>query len=93
LSEASLKKACLVSTCFVNSKLGDADFRSADLTGSDFSGAELIEAKFQGVDLRKVKNISPQELELSTIDSKTQVPGYIQVIWTSEDTYECRQRV
>ena len=77
----------------MNSKLGDADFRSSDLTDSDFSGAELIEAKFQGVDLRKVKNISPQELELSTIDSNTQIPDYIEVIWTSEDTYECRQKV
>jgi hypothetical protein len=30
---------------------------------------------------------------LSTIDSKTQIPDYIEVIWTSEDTYECRKKV
>ena len=73
-----------------NAKLGDADFGAADLTDADFSGAELIEAKFRRVDLRKVKNISPEELELAFIDSETQIPDYIEVKWTSEDTYECR---
>ena len=70
--------------------LSYADFGGADLTDADFSGAELIEAKFRRVDLRKVKNISPEELELAFIDRKTQVPDYIEVKWASEDTYECR---
>jgi uncharacterized protein YjbI with pentapeptide repeats len=90
LSEVNFKHACLKSACFVNAKLSDADFGAADLTDADFSGAELIEAKFRRVDLRKVNNISPEELELAIIDSKTQVPDYIEVKWTSEDTYECR---
>jgi uncharacterized protein YjbI with pentapeptide repeats len=90
LSEASFKHARLKSTCFVNAKLGDADFRGAHIIDCDFSGAELIETKFQGVDLSSVKNISAEELESSVIDSKTKIPDYIEINWTSEDTYDCK---
>ncbi|MBT4105240.1 MAG: hypothetical protein HOE81_10390, partial [Nitrospina sp.] len=43
-------------------------------------------------DLRQAKNISSEELALAFIDSKTQIPDYIEVNWTSEDTYECRMK-
>ena len=52
--------------------------------------AQLIEAKFQGVDLSSVRNISAEELQSAFIDSETVVPDYIYVKWTSEDTYECK---
>ena len=74
----------------MNTKLGDADFRGAHIIDCDFSGAELIETKFHGVDLSSVKNISAEELQSSVIDSETKVPDYIEVKWTSEDTYECK---
>ena len=62
---------------------------SARFIDCDFSGAELIEAKFNGVDLSSVKNISAQELQSAFLDSETKVPDYIKVHWKSEDTYEC----
>ena len=74
----------------MNSKLGDADFRGASFIDCDFLGAELIETKFQGVDLSSVINISAEELQSAYIDSKTVIPDYINVKWTSEDTYECK---
>ena len=64
-------------------------FDDCSFVDCDFSGAELIEAKFNGVDLSSVKNISAKELQSAFLDSETKVPDYIKVHWKSEDTYEC----
>jgi len=90
MCEVNFKHSILDTVCFVNAKLSDADFRGARFVDCDFLGAELIEAKFQGVDLSSVINISAEELQTAYIDSNTVIPDYINVEWTSEDTYVCK---
>jgi uncharacterized protein YjbI with pentapeptide repeats len=73
-------------------KLCEANLRQSILTGANFEGTSLLDTKITGVDLSKVINLSPEEVTLAIIDEKTKLPEYLEIIWTSEETHECKAR-
>ena len=92
LSEANLKGANLSGASLKGAQLSAADLRWTHLAGADFEGAELLETKLKGTDLSGSLNIDPEELATAILDEKTKIPDYLEVIWTSEDTFECKAK-
>ena len=92
LNEACLRGSNLQGANFKGAKLSAADLKKTNLSGANFEGAYLMETKFKGTDLRQVLNLSPDEIATAFIDEKTRIPDYLEVTWTSEDTFDCKLR-
>jgi hypothetical protein len=39
-----------------------------------------------------VVNLSPKEVTMAIIDEKTRVPDNLEIHWTSDETFECKER-
>ena len=92
LIEADLRGANLSGADLSGAKLSEANLRKTNLTGTNFKGVSLLETKLTGVDLRPALNLSAEEVTLAIIDSKTQIPDYLEIIWISDETFECKAR-
>jgi len=63
------------------------------LAGANFKDTSLSETKLTGVDLSQVLNLSPEEITLAIIDKKTKVPDYLEIVWISDETHDCKARL
>jgi hypothetical protein len=76
---ADLNQAFLSGAYLTGAQLGFANFRGAhlelaDLKGANLLGASLNGANLSGADLRNAKNVTQQQIDSATGDTKTQLP-------------------
>lgn len=96
LSGADLSDAYLIRADLSGANLAGADLSRAVASEADFSGANLAETGFAGAylcgtDLRGAVGLTCEQLELARIDKDTRLPDHIQIVWLSDDTYECSE--
>jgi pentapeptide repeat protein len=89
---ANLKRAILIDT-----NLSKTNFTMANMSGVHFfdaniEGTHFSEANFMGVDLRGAKNVTCDQIRSAKIDKKTQLPGYLEITWTSDTEYQIKER-
>ena len=102
LRNADLSKADLSYSYLMQADLTEANLSGADLTssvisegilkGANLEDAELDEAFLNGTDLSGALNLTPDQLESAYIDRDTKVPEYIEINWTSETGFTCKER-
>ncbi len=96
LEEADLSYSYLLRADLRGANLRKADLTSAVLSEADLNGADLTDAEFtdaylHGADLRNTVNLTCDQLELAYLDKTTQLPDTIQLTWTSDSTFECKE--
>ena len=102
LQNADLSEADLSFSYLMRADLTEANLSGADLTSSvisegilkqaNFEDAELDEAYLHGADLSGALNLTPDQVESAYIDRDTKVPEYIEINWTSETGFTCKER-
>jgi len=86
LGRADFSDAWLENVSFSFTNLSRVNFKNATLSGIDFKGAYTYLTRFEGVDLRKAKNLGQIQIDLSCGDSDTQLP---EGRWMP-DTWPCK---
>ncbi|MCP4390087.1 MAG: pentapeptide repeat-containing protein [Gammaproteobacteria bacterium] len=74
LGRADFSGAQLKNVSFIFTNLSRVNFSNAELSEVDIKGAYTYLARFQGVDLRGVKNLSQIQLDLACGDADTRLP-------------------
>jgi uncharacterized protein YjbI with pentapeptide repeats len=102
LQNADLSEADLSFSYLMRADLTEANLSGADLTSSIISegilknanleDAELEDAFMHGTDLSGAINLTPDQIESAYIDKETKVPEYIEINWTSDTGYSCREK-
>ena len=102
LQNADLSDADLSFSYLMRADLTEANLSGANLTSSIISegilknanleDAELEDAFMHGTDLSGAINLTPDQIESAYIDKETKVPEYIEINWTSETGYSCREK-
>ncbi len=90
LSRAVLTQADLKEINLSGANLTDAYLIEADLQGADLEDTELLEAHLNGANLKQVKNLTCEQIEDAYIDKNTQLPDYLEISWTTDDTFTCK---
>ena len=90
LSRAVLSQAKLKGANLRGADLTDAYLSEADLQEADLEDAELLETHLEGADLRKVKNLTCEQIEDAYIDKNTKFPDYLEISWTSDNSFTCK---
>ena len=90
LSGAVLTQAKLQGANLSGANLTDAYLNESDLQEADLEDTELLETHLDGADLRKVKNLTCEQIEDAYIDKNTKFPDYIKISWINDDTFTCK---
>ena len=93
LSIAYLIRANLSETNLTNADLSGAVLSEANLKGANLNGTELDDAYLHGADLTSVSNLTCDQLELANFDKETRFPDYIQMNWSSGESFDCCEKL
>ena len=87
LGRVDFRAAKLANVDFSFTNLSRVEFGSAQLDKVDFEGAYTYLTRIEGVDLRKVQNLTQAQLDQSCGDSKTNLPQGLtpSASWPCED--------
>ena len=94
--KADLSYSYLLGADLRGANLREVDFTSAVLSEANLNGADLTDAEFtdaylHGADLRNTINLTCDQLELAFLDKTTQLPESVQLTWTSDSTFICKE--
>ena len=92
LSISYLIKADLSKANLTNADMTGAVMSEANLKGANLEGAELEDAFLHGANLTDVVNLTCDQLALANFDHETKFPDYIQIDWSSDQTFTCCER-
>lgn len=92
LSFSYLMRADLTGANLEGVDLSDSVIIEANLSEANLEDADLTDAYLHGTDLRRVRNLTADQIESAFIDRDTLVPEYLQVVWTSEKTFTCAEK-
>ena len=93
LSRANLYEAYLYQTQLNEADLSEANLRNAHLMGSDLDQADLTKADLRGANLKRVKNLSCDQIKSAVIDKNTRLPDYIYLTGSPDSSYECENKL
>lgn len=83
LSESDLRRAFLR-----GADLSAANLKKANLRGADFDHAILVGTQLHGADISLAFNLTADQLNRAHLDSKTKLPEYLKIEWSSETDFK-----
>ena len=93
LSIAYLIRADLSKVDLTNADLSGAVLSEANLQGANLKDTDLEETYLHGADLTGASNLTCDQLELANFDKETRFPDYIQISWSSEESFACCEKL
>ena len=89
-NRADLKGANLSGANLISVQFSETDLREANLSGSNLFNTNISNSLLQSANLNSAIYLSCGQLKSAIIDRKTQMPDYIQLVWSSDSDYGCR---